>query len=79
MINGAMCWQHQKAQNDPNGNPQRLIVVFGLDGNVLRVINEGYSGIPWKLLDGIVEIPSVNISKSDYHAMLRRFKEVSIP
>ena len=75
----ALCWQHFRAKNDPNGNPQRLVVVYDMDGQIRRVINEGYSGIPWALLKGIKQIPSVNISKSDYHAMLREFKEVSIP
>ncbi len=35
---------HLRAQNDTNGNPRRVFVVFNEDGNIIEAIDEGYRG-----------------------------------
>jgi len=73
-------WQHLKADNDPDGNPQRLYVVYELQTGeyadnlgsfqwwrIVGVYDEGYAGMP-SSLKSLPEIPSVRISKSDYHS-----------
>lgn len=32
------------AGNDTNGNPRRVFVVFGSDGDIIKAIDEGYRG-----------------------------------
>ncbi len=66
--------QHLRAPQDPNGNPQRLYVVYNMDGEVLEVIDEGYRGLPKELRD-LKHLPDVNITRSDYHEWKREFKE----
>ena len=77
-------FQHQKAQNDPNGNPQRVFVIYEESGHVWRGIahlsaiariDEGYAGTPYEALAGMTEIPAVNISKSDYHRAIKNLPE----
>lgn len=72
-------YQHLKADNDPNGNAQRLYVVYELKGEsyvvnsqaphqwweIVEVYDEGYN-LP-DALKGMPELPSVRISKSSYH------------
>jgi len=73
-------YQHLKADNDPNGNAQRLYVVYELREDetlrrmgetphqwweIVEVYSEGYN-LPAELR-GMPELPSVRISKSDYH------------
>jgi len=67
--------QHLRAQNDPNGNPQRMFVVYNpINGDVLEVIDEEYGGRP-EHTSQMAPLPSINISRSDYHDWLREFKE----
>jgi len=68
-------YQHLKADNDPNGNAQRLYVVYELQTmppseglgywTIVEVYDEGYN-LPAEL-KGMPELPSVRISKTDYH------------
>ena len=72
-------YQHFKAKNDPNGNAQRLYVVYELqdadqgDGwlyqwwKLVEVYDEGNASLPIAL-KGLPELPSVSISRSDYHS-----------
>ncbi len=65
--------QHLRAPNDPNGNPQRLYVVYDDAGDVLEVIDEGYRGLP-KALRDIKHLPDVQIPRSEYHEWKRAFR-----
>ena len=67
------CYQHQRASNSPNGNPQRLYMVWDRKGNVVEAIDEGYRGLPLAL-QSLVDLGSVEISKADYHATLKEFR-----
>ncbi len=71
-------FQHQRALKDPNGNPQRVYVVYQIgddDGtgyggaHIVETIDEGYGGLPTKLR-GMIELPSVEISRSSYHYLV---------
>jgi hypothetical protein len=66
----ATMFQHLRATNSPNGNPQRCFVMISPNGSIVDVIDEGYKGLP-KECRGLIELPSVNISKSDYHNYIR--------
>lgn len=76
-------YQHLRAANDPNGNPQRLFVVYETDspaaGNIVAVLDEGYQGRGVLREAGIsrdtIEIPSLDISRSTYHELRRRHPE----
>jgi hypothetical protein len=65
--------QHLRAENSPNGNPQRLYIVYDDAGKVLSVIDEGYRGLPKELRD-LAHLPDVVIPKSEYHSWKREFK-----
>jgi|WetSurSiteA1Bulk_404760.scaffolds.fasta_scaffold41583_3 hypothetical protein len=70
-------YQHLKADNDPNGNPQRLYVVYELQTmppseglgywTIVEVYDEGYAGLP-QALHGMPQLPDVSIRRSDYHS-----------
>jgi len=68
-------YQHLKADNDPNGNPQRMYVVYELQDvepqfsywKLVEVYDEGYRGRPAELR-GVPELPSVRISAHDYQS-----------
>ncbi len=66
----AALFQHIKAQNDVNGNPRRCFVFYSAEGAILNVIDEGYGGHP-RECDGVVQLPSINVSVSEYRAFLR--------
>jgi hypothetical protein len=72
----AKMFQHLRAENSPNGNPQRVFVMISDDGRILNVVDEGYQGLP-KACRGLVELPSINISKADYHDYIRIGREKS--
>lgn len=70
-----LLYQHLRALNDPNGNPQRLWVVYALEPGARYtstrvVIDEGYGNLPAFLADA-VPLPAVDISRSDYHRRCR--------
>jgi len=74
-------WQHLKADNDVNGNPQRLYAVYELEESederdssynywrLVEVYEEGHGGRPRELI-GVPEIPEVRISVTDYELMV---------
>ncbi len=70
----ATMFQHLRASNSLNGNPQRVFVMISLDGCIVGVLDEGYCGLP-NVCKGLVELPSINISKSDYHNYIRIGRE----
>lgn len=70
----AVMFQHLRAEHSPNGNPQRCFVLIGKDGGIVSVIDEGYRGLPSECR-GLIELYSVDISKSDYHDYLRIGRE----
>jgi hypothetical protein len=55
------------------GNPQRLYVVYNEAGVVLRVVDEGYRGLPVELRS-VAQLPTVEIARSEYHTWKREFK-----
>lgn len=65
-----LAWQHCRATNDVNGNPRRCYVVYDRRGNIADVIDEGYQGLPAQLR-AVVQLASVNITPSDYRALVR--------
>lgn len=78
----ATAYQHLRAPNDPNGNPQRLFIEYTFDDetgywSTVAVYDDGYHGRPERLRD-VPELPPVNISRSDYHARLRNARDRGI-
>lgn len=70
----ATMFQHLKAKHTCNGNPCRVYVLMNASGDIVRAIDEGYSGEP-KECAGLVELPSYVIYNSTYHALLWEFGE----
>jgi len=67
--------QHLRADNDSNGNPQRLYLVYRKDGTIKNVIDEGYSGRPQ--IDAF-ELMMINITSKEYHDIKKQFKPILI-
>jgi hypothetical protein len=73
-------YQHQQADNDPSGNPQRLYVVYERHGQHWRTVavyDEGYRGRP-DALRHVSELPPVTIPKREYHDRLRSARSAGI-
>ena len=82
MIDPAVTYQHLRADNDPNGNPQRLFVSYTFDEesgywSTVAVFDEGYRGLPAELRD-LPELPGVDISKSSYRSRIRTARAAGI-
>jgi len=56
---------HLKAKNDVNGNPRRLFVLLE-NGEVRKVVNEGYRGIPEELR--ALPIIPINVTTSEFES-----------
>lgn len=80
--------QELRADNDPNGNGQWLTVVYHVDpaeryAETLSVMDSsayGCSGQPKRHAAALgyadsIELPSVRITKSDYHARERQARQ----
>lgn len=65
--------------NDSNGNPRRLWVLYNKsDGNVHKVIEEGYGGRPAECdcrRPGMVEVASVEITPREYNSWKKAAKD----
>ena len=62
-------FQWLKATNDNYGNPRRIYVFYAVNGNIAFTIDEGYAGKP-KECQGLIELPSFQISISTYKELL---------
>lgn len=87
-------YQHLRATNDPNGNPQRLFVVYGFaewttynepglsDGRRIDVSTVAVYDEGYRgrpeALRGLPELPCVDISRSDYHQRIRNARDAGI-
>jgi hypothetical protein len=62
--------QNLRAPQDPNGNPQRVWVVFSTEtGETVAVFDEGYLGrhcVPAEYRDQGAEIASVQVPVNEY-------------
>ena len=65
----AKFYQHLRAENDRNGNPGRCFALYASDGSIVAVLDEGYRGTPKECL-GLVQLPSVEISRGEYRDWL---------
>lgn len=68
--------QHWCAPNDGNGNPRRAYVIWGKDGSLNAVIDEGYSGKPARCRD-LMDLGDVRVSPSEYRAILKGDPELA--
>jgi len=65
---------HLCANNDPNGNPQRVFVAIDTrSGEILETMDEGYRGsVAWReRYPNGVEGPRFYTSKSEYHSLVK--------
>jgi|TARA_R100001244_G_C5132202_1_gene126038 hypothetical protein len=63
--------QHLRAKHTPSGNPQRLYMLYdSTTGHITDIIDEGYDGAP-QGFNNMIQLPTIDISKSDYHAFKR--------
>lgn len=72
-------YQHLSAPNDVNGNPRRLYVVYStINGEVLKVYDEGYGGLPGELktelamIGVVITVQTYNHIKQVYSTRLAR-------
>ncbi len=65
-----MAYQHFKAPQDTNGNPRRCFVVYGSEGNIITVEDEGYASRPGWLYE-LPELPNVKCSVREYQELLK--------
>jgi hypothetical protein len=74
---GKVMVTHLRADNDPNGNPQRLYVINDMKGAVIDVIDEGYYGSQAyrRKYPNFVEVSTYYIPKSQYHELKREWKD----
>lgn len=66
-------YQHLRAPNSPSGNPQRLYMVYDAAGEVVRVIDEGYRGLPRELRD-VRQLMTIEIPRAEYHSIRRNYR-----
>jgi hypothetical protein len=66
--------QHLCATNDVNGNPRRIYALYDVAGNIVQVIDQGYTGRR-EVPKGLIELPEVNITPGEYRAWLKSSKE----
>ena len=66
-------YQHLRAPNSPSGNPQRLYALYEGQqyARLVALWDEGYSDRPPELRN-VCELPSVDISRGDYHRRLKQ-------
>jgi len=65
--------QHLCATNDSNGNPRRIWALYDVAGNIVQVIDEGYSGRR-EVPKGLVELPEITVTPGVYRAWLKTSK-----
>lgn len=73
----ARFYQHLKTVNDNNGNPRRLFAVYGGNGDLMKVYEEGYRGKPEELR-GLCDLPEINIPIKEYNEIKRNAKDQEI-
>jgi hypothetical protein len=78
-------YQHQRADNDPNGNPQRLWRVWRVRSegdatwsDTVAIVDEGYGDFPRDTFPGAVELTPVRIPRSAYHAAIRWARDAGV-
>lgn len=69
-----MIVQQWRAQNDVNGNPRRVFVLFDDSGSIAGAIDEGYTSEPTELR-GFAHLPAVRITATEYKQLLRQFAD----
>lgn len=69
-MNDAILTQHLSASHDINGNPRRLWLAYDSGGNVVAVIDEGYSNLPPEL-SKLPSLPRVDIGVREYSRWLK--------
>lgn len=69
-----MIIQQWRAQNDVNGNPRRIFVIYADTGEIVGAVDEGYNSEPSELR-GFAHLPSVKISATEYKQLLRQFED----
>lgn len=70
-----LAYQRLTAPNDPMGNPQRVWLLYRIDGltaTVVRVEDEGYRGNPFRDLDAAA-LPTLSVSVQEYRSVLDRY------
>lgn len=68
---------HLRAKNDTNGNPQRLWMIVSDEGQILDVIDEGYSNLPekYRYLPDI----TIDLKQGTYRDTLRSWNRKKNP
>lgn len=68
-----MIRQHVCCQNDINGNPRRLYVVYSVTGETVAVIEEGYSN-PSDDVMSLSSIMEICVQPAEYNAIKKQAK-----
>lgn len=73
-MNEILAFQHLRTTNDTNGNPRRAWVVYGANGAIVRINDEGYNGraaVRGLEVAGIPELDPVEVTPKTYNALRR--------
>lgn len=64
---------HLAAENDINGNPKRVFVVYDDTGNIVETINEGYIGASawYKKYPNAISLGRYPTTKSEVRELLK--------
>lgn len=67
-------YQHLTAGSDINDNPRRVYVIIDAGGNIIKAIDEGYSGLPAEC-KGLIQLPGYEVTSKEYRCLLSDFPE----
>lgn len=68
--------QHIRTLNDVNGNPRRLWMAYSSSGEVLQVVDEGYSDDPWPKCQA--QLPTIYVQPSEYKRLMKQHAAVLV-
>jgi len=66
-----IAYQQLNAGNDAYGNPRRVWLEYGEDGQILAAHDEGYSGRPKGI--GGAELPPMRCTTREYRSLLKAY------
>jgi hypothetical protein len=66
--------QRAITNNDSNGNPRRVYIVYNMEGRILETFNEGYLGsraVPQDILDASILLPDLVVIPKEYKRLVK--------
>jgi hypothetical protein len=66
--------QRAITNNDSNGNPRRVYIVYDMEGRILETFNEGYLGsqaVPQDIWDTSILLPELVVIPKEYKRLVK--------